>query len=318
MSCIPGDFQCVIRNCSGAVGPGSALFNYWQTHDCPAAYAQALNTNTNTGVLAYSPAGQLAVQDNVVNLFNTYFETNTLTDDVTSPQFNNFQNTLLDLCINPTLPGVCTKFLTGYCGGFTRTNAVHSPTLTNFCGCYVTPDPIYLALTHNPACDPLCHRALTSHTAVQTTGVIESCDQNICAIDQVSVTVQGSNVPGGVNFTTVCPGCGSGAGAAGCLCLVSGVNVTQAFSDIGIGVNVSQFCGPHSVCVMQDNSGKVISTGPCTGVNPANLPVGPFSVAPNIGIVVIVIFIVILVILVILATYFGTPRSTLTVVAPVR
>lgn len=332
MTCLAGDYLCLVNNCSGAIGSGNLLFNYWQQNNCPNAYSQTINSSTS-GAFQYNPTSQQFVQDRIVNLFNTYFITNTLTDNVTSPSYNNFQNTLLNLCIDRSLPGVCTQFLNGYCSQFTRDQVINSPTLTNFCGCYTPPDPAYLSLTlgssqcligatgctagctagntgctGQPSCDPLCRRALTSQKAYQPTGSIITCPQNICVIDNVSINISQSNVPGGVNFNTVCSGCGGPSGGPGCLCIVSGVNISETASSIGIGANFNTFCSGSSICIVEDSSGNIISQGSCTGVSPSNIPVGTFPISPNIAIVFILVLIVFIVLFVVIAARFSVPK----------
>jgi hypothetical protein len=337
MACEPSDYTCIVNNCSGAIGAGDVLFNYWQENNCPAAYAQFINTSP-TGTLAYNSDQQQLAQNKVVQLFNTYFTTNTITDDVLSTGYNNFQNTLLDLCIDPTLPGICNRWLQGYCNGltgclingtgcpgYTRDQVNNSPTLINFCGCYTPPDPTYLqytlgspgcligtgctagctagntGCTGQPSCDPLCHRALTSQQAYQPTGTIITCPQSICVIDDVTINITQSTVPGGINFNTVCSGCGGASGGDGCLCIVSGVNISSTMSNIGIGTNFNQFCGGSSVCIVEDSSGNIISEGDCTDVNPVNAGIPTYEYLPNLGIVFIIISLVFLVLLVAIA-----------------
>lgn len=335
MNCQPNDYMCIVNNCSGASGTlsGTNLFAYWDANNCPAAYSAAINTSP-TGTLVYNPNQQLVVQAKVTELFNNYLQSHMLTDDVTSPSFNPFQFTLLNLCIDPTLPGICGDFLTNYCTQACstdstveecRTRVANSPTLTNFCGCYVPPDPDYLSYTlgstgcligssgctagctagntgctGQPACDPLCHRALTSQRAYQPTGTIIKCPQNICVIDNVVINASQSNIPGGVNFNTVCSGCGGASGADGCLCIVSGVNVSQTFAQIGVGTNFNQFCGGSSVCLVEDSAGNIISSGGCTGINPINIS-SPSYFVPVLGIIVILLIIVLIVLFVSIA-----------------
>lgn len=322
MSCSPNDFICIVDNCSGAIGFGDQLFNYWRENNCPAAYAQTINTSPTGGNLAYNPDQQRIVQTKVTQLFNTYSITNSLTDDVTSPSFNIFQNTLLNLCIDPTLPGICTAYLDNYCSNYSREQAVNSPTLTNFCGCYVPPDQKYLEFTlgspgcligtgctagctagntgctGQPSCDPLCHRALTSQKAYIPTGSIITCPQNICVIDNVTINITQSRIPGGINFNTICSGCGGPTGADGCLCVVSGVNISATASQIGLGTNFNQFCGGSSVCLVEDSSGNIISEGGCTGINPLNIGIEGIYIGPNPVILFIIILVVLLVLLI--------------------
>lgn len=338
MECDPDDFMCIIDNCSGETGLiGNRLFNYWETHNCPAAYEQAINTSP-TGSLAYNPDQQALIQDKVLNLFTTYLSTNQLTDDVTSPAFNSFQFTLLELCTNPALPGICGEFLTVYCDSGIcegqrpqdcREIVANSPTLINFCGCYVAPDPDYLSLTlgstgclvgtgctagcspegpscvGQPACDPLCHRALTSQRAYDPTGALITCPQNICVIDDVTINATQTTVPGGINFNTICAGCGGADGADGCLCVISGVNISATMAQVGVGINFNQFCGTGSVCLVEDNAGNIISQGGCTGINPINIPVDTYF-GPVLGIIAILLLIVLIVLFVSIAARVGT------------
>ena len=332
MSCAQGDFNCIINNCSGDIGSGTQLFNYWQENNCPAAYAQAINTS-DTGLLQYNPENQAIIQQKVVQLFNTYFITNTITDDVTSTSYNTFQNTLLNLCVDPTLPGICTQFLNQYCSQFSRDQVNNSPILIDFCGCYTPPDETYLqytlgspqcnegvsgctsgctagntGCTGQPACDPLCHRSLTSQKANNETGFIITCPQTICVIDNITINITESEVPGGINFNTVCPGCGGASGGDGCLCIVSGVNPSATMGQIGVGVNFNQFCSGNSVCIVEDSAGNIISEGGCSQITPSNIPLPYFSSIPNIGIILIIILVIIVVLFVAIAARFSTQK----------
>lgn len=328
MSCQQGDYECVVDNCSGAVGPGAPLFSYWNSNNCPSAYAQMINTTD--GLLEYSSESQAEAQRYVTKLFDTYFVTNELTDNVVSQDYNNFQDTLLNLCTDPRLPGICEEFLISYCENYTRDEVNNSPTLINFCGCYTPPDEDYLqytlateecnmgvtgcvsgclpeepGCTGQPACDPLCHRAMTSQRANTDNGVIITCPQTICVIDDVTINVISSTVPGGINFNTVCSGCGGGDGGSGCLCIIGGVNISSTMSDIGVGTNFNQFCGTNSICLIQDSAGNIISQGECQDADIEEIPPPTYRAYPNIIIVIIVILAIIIVFLMSLAIRNG-------------
>jgi len=337
MSC--PDFGPIVNNCSGAIGTGTLLTNYWQQVDCPAAYAQAINTTPSvpSDLLIYNPDYQVCIQDKVVELFENYLSTNKLTDNVTNPQvsgYSTFQNTLLSLCTDPSLPGVCQKFLgggsgyTGYCPQFTRDDAINSPTVRNFCGCYVPPDPQYLQYTlgtpqcligatgcvgctggqpgcaGQPACDPLCHRAQTSPQAYIPTGNIIRCPQSICVISDVVVNAINTDVAEGINFNNICGGCVGATGSDGCLCVVSGVNISSTMSNIGVGTNFNFFCGPDSVCLIEDSNG-IGTVVPCQNIDPANIPVNPKDYLPNLGIVIIIILFVIFVLIILITVRYA-------------
>lgn len=313
MTCAPSDYMCIIENCSGKAGTGGLLFDYWINNDCPSAYAQGMNTLSN-GMLGYNPTAQLVMQGQVSKLFDTYFVTNSITDDVTSSSYNSFQRTLLELCLNPTLPGICDAALTSYCSPFNRDQVLNSPIKTDFCGCYVPPDPVYLSYTlgspgclvgtgctagckatdpgctGQPACDPLCHRALTVQKAYQPTGNVISCPQSICVIADAIVNVDSTTIPGGINFNNYCSGCNNGSG---CLCVVSGTNISLTAAQVGLGVNFNQFCGPGSICLLENNGETVIQD--CNTINPADIPVTVPFYAPNPAIIILIVITVLIV-----------------------
>ena len=333
MSCDAGDYVCIMNNCSGDIGAGNDLILYWNTHDCPAAYAQFINT-TGTN-LQYNPTALLTAQGRVVELFDTYLSTNTLTDNVTSPTYSSFQTTLERLCIDPRLPGICARFLEGYCSDYTHAEAATSPTLINFCGCYVAPDPDYVKYTLGnggclagadtcqggcvagsadcfplPACDPLCHRALTSQKSNPITGNLITCPQNVCVIDNVTINTLNSTIPGGINFNTLCPGCNNlgKTGTAGCVCIVGGVNINSTVSEVGLGVNFNQFCGSTSTCIQLDAEGNQVSVGPCLDINPADVPIIASSYT-SYTIIILVIIGLVAVIAICLAAWNNRPSA---------
>lgn len=328
--CAATDYPCVVAFCSGYQLSGERLFNYWNENFCLDAYSVFINSppgrGNPTNILQYNQESMDSAQDAVVNLFNTYFKTNTLTDNITSPEYNNFQEKLLELCTDPRLPGICQKFLSTYCSQFSRDEAIASETLTNFCGCYVPPDPDYLqytlgtlpcltgspgcfscpvgttGCTGQPSCDPLCRRAKTSRKANIQSGQPITCPQTVCVIDNSVISVENSRIPGGINLNSVCSGCNLTSG--GCLCVVAGTNISETASNIGLGVNFNQFCGPNSICLVEDSAGNIISQGACPDINSDEVPLPAFSSFPNFGITILSILFVLIVFFIILTAYF--------------
>lgn len=297
------------NNCGGEDITGT-IFDQWCNYDCPSTFSNFIYTNN--GLLQYNPSNQLQSQEYVNNLFNIYQQTNTITDNVNSPEYSPFQNTLLDLCTNPTTPGICDQFLNTFCSQYTREDAINSPIIGSFCGCYVPPDPNYLQYTsqppnctpgpgcvQQPQCDPLCRRSTTVQKADQTTGEILACSQDVCVIDQVAIDIAQSQVGQGINFTSICPACGVG-NTQGCLCIISGVNPSSTLGQVGIGDNIEQFCSTNSVCLIEDSQGNIIKESACTGFNPNDLAVPSMYSGPFISIVIIMIIILIIAIAIIL------------------
>jgi len=313
------DSRAIALACSGGAGSGSALFSYWEDHDCQLAYQQVLNTDVN-GNLQYTQHQLEIVQGLVVKLFDTYQSTNVFTDNVTNSQYSSFQNQIVSLCTDSSLPGVCESALTSYCSNKSRDLTTQSRILTDLCGCYVPPDPHYLKYTlgtpdcltgganchgcspasptcvGQPACDPLCHRATTSHKANPVTGDIIGCSENVCVIDDTVISATNSHT-GGISYNQVCGGCQQ---VDGCLCIISGVNPADAIGRVGLGVNYNQFCGPSSVCITEDASGNVVSEGGCQTLNTNDVTL-PSLYHPTWVIVVVMVVILILIIVFLIA-----------------
>lgn len=332
MSCnIPTELTNRYRQCVGPYDPNITIdqvINYWNTNDCVDAISTYINFDTQTCAIKYNKANQITTANNIKNnLFKLYFTRYNLTDNILSSQYNVFQETLHQLCINPSLPGVCGNFLEEYCNTFgnspekNRSIIESSPVRTNFCGCYTMPDPVYQKYVHGtqeclhglpncrscvpdpnnldlcpsqPSCDPLCARALTSRKANTNIGTLINCPQSVCVIDDVVINVTNSVVPGGVNFNNVCSGCNQGAG---CLCVISGVSIPETLGNVGLGANYTQFCGPESVCLV--NGSPVECTGDLN-----TIPINPFSTRPIYGLIIIILIIVIIAIILAIISYF--------------
>lgn len=320
-----------VRDCSGLSGLyGRDLFSFWARNDCPGAYSAYLNSGKN-GTLGYNPARLDPLQRDIVNLFAVYSVTNTITDQTDDPQYNSFQEKLLDLCLDPRLPGVCDKYLGYTCPG-SREEVMTSRIWSNFCGCYVPPDPSYVEANimqseeweqarcypteeqlpaeegkMSRSCDPLCHRASTVQKSCANTGSFLTCNQNICAIDEVSVNLARAEIGGGVTFANICPGCNAGNG---CICIISGVDVTDTLSSIGVGTQFKQLCGPKSVCLQLDSEGTILSSD-CDKINPGGPPVPFFRSWPSLAFLFFVAFVVVVIMIVFFATLGSNkPKTT--------
>lgn len=247
----------VLESCGNQ--DANSLISYWCNNNCFNAYYNYLNSDNINGnfIFAYNKDQLPFISENVNSLFSNYLKTYDLTNDVNSIRYNSFQNTLLSLCLDPSLPGVCDQFLQSYCSNYSRNETIGNDVLTNFCGCYVPSDQNYLQYTNNAACDPLCHRTMTVKKPDGTGGNL-TCAENICVINDISINTANSSLTGRANIVNICPYCPNG-----CLCIVSGVNVNNTLSQVGLGTNIEQYCGKNSVCLVEDSNGNVISSGPC-------------------------------------------------------
>lgn len=258
----------IIRDCSGVGQTADETIAVWAANDCQGAYAAYLNAGSD-GTLGYNPDNQPLVQSCINQLFTVYQGTYNLTNDVTAPTYNNFQDTLLTVCANSALPGICNSFSTAYCT-MSRTDALASPVDLALCGCFVPPDPAYLPYTGDiptaAPCDPACRNIRTSQKLNTTLndGSLNICRQDICVINDAVINSLNSASTTGLNIGSTCGGCGGGQGGLGCTCIIAGGDIAATLASVGVGTNLSDFCSPGARCIVEQADGTVISDQLCT------------------------------------------------------
>jgi hypothetical protein len=331
----------------------TTLNDYWNNNNCPLAYELSMNSSSpktpnDPCVLKFSSQESCKVINNFNFVFETYTSNCKIGDDKNSDVCKEFEIKLRNICVNPSLPGLCEYFLSGkapqyieggvkglcpslsdredFCNkNYTRDEVLKNSMLGSFCGCYITPDPTFsenikvtpdcliggddcrvctdkdsdYECVSNPSCDPLCHRASTSQRAYNPTGTIITCPQNICAINDVNINVDNSKVPGGINFNSICGGCDKNNG---CLCVISGVNITQTMSTIGVG-NLNNLC-ETSVCIADGEEPKL-----CGDFNPKNGIIPPYRYSVNIGLISIAIIFILIILFICISVRFNTKSN---------
>jgi hypothetical protein len=82
----------------------------------------------------------------------------------------------------------------------------------------------------------------------------DTCSQNVCLIDGVTINLAHSTGSGKVNFSTLCGECDAQVGGKGkCQCYISGVDINIIDSYIKSGdINLEQQCGR---CFTDDGKG---------------------------------------------------------------
>jgi uncharacterized protein DUF5857 len=199
------------------------------------------------------------------------------------PGYNSFQDVILNpLCT--TAPGICQEGLNTTCSNTTVNDLLRDPALVPWCGCYMPSDQYQKYVDQDQVekpCTPMCARQgnipVMSADGRQTV----LCNQSVCIIDNVTISLENSNVGGGINFSQFCGGCSApvsgvngtsndtaGTGsqqASSCLCIISDATIAAASSDIGGGINLSENCGSNPQCFKQNPT-------PGDG-NPSQLPI---------------------------------------------
>jgi hypothetical protein len=221
----------------------------------------------------------------LVNAMITNYQAvgHTFPAEATDGSFSDIQNQIFYLC--NALPGVCDTALTSKCAGVTRVGLSNHPQTAAFCGCHMPAAQYNIYNQYIPSdakCDPLCARQgvipLGKSLASGQLGQADTCNSNICIIDNLSIQLAQSSVGGkGITINQMCSGCSSGGSStssnsngtssttsnssSSCQCYFENVNITTVSSSIGGGVAVNQLCGNTPQCASSnpnDPNGKSV------------------------------------------------------------
>ena len=182
------------------------------------------------------------------------------------PGFNEFQETLFSIC--STVPGLCEQSLESVCSNSTIESLQLKPELLKWCGCFL-PDEEYAEDVNefqiDKQCTPVCARQGNILVPdAPGTGTIP-CSQDVCLINDVTFNLVDTQIEGEINFSQFCGGCAKTSGTqkavaenvgndsissnlssvktSSCRCIISGVNIDTANSNIGGNISLSQNCG---------------------------------------------------------------------------
>jgi hypothetical protein len=311
-----------------------------EKYNCPLAYEVFMNSTPKGSIcsLQYNEANSCILKKYVSYIFTTFTQNCQIGDVNGSTACKEFEIKLQNLCLNLSLPGVCSYFLSGnatgcepsitfpklidFCNKYTREEVLDNKSLTSFCGCYVEPDKRFIdniwvtpgclnnnpeekcekcppndreGCVNNPTCDSLCHRANTSQRATVNNGKFITCPQNICAINDVTIDIINSVIGGGINFNSICGGCDKNNG---CLCVISGLNINQTMSNIGVG-NLNNLC-ETSYCINEKDEIQ-----DCGDFNPKNGAIPFLNYSVNIGIAFILLVTILIVLFICIAVRFN-------------
>jgi hypothetical protein len=265
-----------INSCLGKNLSLQDIENYWLVNDCLTTLVNFVNQGDNNQYI-YNPGNQQVIASAINNIFNL------LEPDLASR--TPFLNKLYSACINPSLPGICDEYLSKACSNYSRSQVANNKFLNDFCGCYTTPDNLFLryitgtsgcidgnspcsfctgtGCTGVPSCDPLCRKATVVQKANSENGNLITCNLNVCAIDGNILNISGDSNVSEVIFTNTCSGCSENGN---CICIINSQNLNNLSVSLGVGVDLFNFCGEQSICI---NNGV---QEPCK-LQPSNLQV---------------------------------------------
>lgn len=157
------------------------------------------------------------------------------------PGYNPFQNTILQpICT--TAPGICQQGLTTICSNTTTGDLLRNPGVVPWCGCYM-PNDQYQTYTDlyqvNKECTPACARQGNIPVVSADGRQAVLCNQDVCIIDNVTISLENTNVGGSINFSQFCGGCSAPVSGVSGSANDSGTGNTTTSNDSGVMETIS-------------------------------------------------------------------------------
>jgi hypothetical protein len=137
-------------------------------------------------------------------------------------------------------------------------------------------------------CTPYCNAAGVIPSFDPATGSIKTCQQSLCVIDDVTLTIAKSRVNGPINFNNICTSCSPDSGngvnsnlvsnsnngnantdsesnstinvSSSCQCIINNFNLTTIGATIDGGINISQACNGNAKCFRTETVNGVQQT----------------------------------------------------------
>ena len=244
-----------LSQCRGENMSGQEWFNIWSNDACYNTLYEIVYGSIG-GRIAFNPTGYAQAQSAMNDVFQNYLGTNSITTPGANG-YNPFQETIRSTCTR--IPGICDPVLSTYCHNCpqcgSREDIASNIAALEFCGCYA-PRSELSSPKLTPECDPLCVRIDTIPLPDNKGNALE-CLNNVCVIDDVSIQAVRSSIgSGSIDFRQVCSLCKGGP----CTCIISGVDISDTLTSIGIEANFDQLCGADSTCleIQPDGVDKVV------------------------------------------------------------
>jgi hypothetical protein len=172
-----------------------------------------------------------------------------------TPTYNIFQDYIYEnVCCQ--YPLLCQSFLKTVCDNYTQKDLSNNDSLRKLCGCNLNPiqyEEQSIKYNIQKNCSSLCNLEDTVQT-VNVNGKIQTCEQNICIIDNNKINLINNQINGNVNFNQICGGCKD----SNCTCYLDNNSITVSGAIINGDLNVlSQNCG-NIICPVSLIEGETI------------------------------------------------------------
>lgn len=253
--------------CAGstAKSPDDLLAIWKNNQDCQNLIIQSLYGSVQTFIpcssvndqdnnpVPYLAQGITSTQDAIQKLFEKYSELGySLGARKSDANYHPFQDYITEnICKN--FPIVCESALENFCSNFAIKQLSINSDLNKLCGCYLPQKEIshYLNdLQITNECTPLCNRDDTIKR-VDSYGNCKTCQQSICLIDNVTISLINSHVGGSINVENFCGSCGSNSE---CICMITDSTIEILNSKVNKNIDVTANC-KSNICYVENKSG---------------------------------------------------------------
>ena len=227
---------------------------------CYAALITAAN-NGNTAANLIPPSGTItaSIVNEASGVVRSVF--NALGQDILTDPLDNVGITFTNICSKN--PELCAEGLSLMCSSVNAETVSRRPLLLKWCGCYLDSSQYqkYESLGVTRQCSPLCNVPqvipLASVMAGSLSGrQLSPCDQTVCIIDNVSVTIANSL---GANNVTLSQVCASTSPDVSASCIMTDDNVIES-SRLGGNTLITMGCGDVSVPDQGNSSSSTRNT----------------------------------------------------------
>lgn len=182
-------------------------------------------------------------------------------------KYSKYQDNFRSIC--SAYPGLCEQVLTRNCAAFTLEQLALQPGLIDWCGCYLSDDAYQKYVSQfqvNRECTPLCNRISSIKYPTENGLASRPCNQDLCIIDDIALTLVNTTVEGSITFGQVCGNC-----TGGCRCIFEDSDINIVNSKVGGNINFSQNCSggvPQCRIVQEDGTSRLVPCDSAGTVDP--------------------------------------------------
>lgn len=206
-------------------------------------------------------------------------------------------------------PGGCDAVLTDVCSGYTRSDLGANPNLGILCGCFMASQQ-YDAYTGAFGVSKICDPACVLESAVKPADpsnqfVTLHCNQAICVIDNVTISILEKSTVGNISFGQACSSC---SGNAGCSCNISDISITAVESAVQ-GISFSQNCGASQPNCFKSDANGIPRQVACSVLDTTSTSGSTSTNGTAVVIIVAIIVIVLILLFIIIFTALLSRKS---------